>query len=48
MWKFGGRCSRQRELQAEGLADICSVVSSGNNMENRVAENNEQEEGNRR
>lgn len=47
MWKFGERCSRQRELQAEGLSDICSVVSSGN-MEDRVAKNNEQEEGNRR
>lgn len=48
MWKFGGKCSRQRELHAEGLSDICIVVGLGNNMEGRVAENNEQEEGNRR
>lgn len=34
-----GEVFQTEGIAREGLSDICSVVSSGNNMENRVAEN---------
>lgn len=43
-----GRHSRQREYQVECPSDICDAVTLRNNMEDRLAKNNDQEEGSRR
>lgn len=48
MGKSGEKHSRQREEPVEGTSDICDVVNSQNNVEDRVAENSEQENGGRR